>query len=229
MLCWKFETRAFTCPLNNLLHRPIDHTAVILNSIMRFCAPLFFTKNSFKSLFPPAKILFDSVELFSSISSRRSKDLFIANCYSLDRHRWGTIRRGTEARWGQRPFNTTRAARVERLRFTSTRCPDSSFRSPSSSWTSSIGAPSCKGVHPNWEGCKKGGIAEDRSIASSPRKAFGFVISSTIRIDRVATKISKVFLRVIDDNRVSSSDWTKNRTRRRRFFYESEEFPPPFI
>lgn len=33
MLCWKFETRAFTCLLNNLLHRPIDHTAVILNSV----------------------------------------------------------------------------------------------------------------------------------------------------------------------------------------------------
>lgn len=63
---------------------------------------------------------------------------------SLDRHRWGTIRRGTEARWGRRPFNTTPAARVERLRFTSTRCPDSSSPSPSSSWTSSTGAPSCR-------------------------------------------------------------------------------------
>ena len=66
------------------------------------------------------------------------------NALFFDRHPWGTNRREAEVPWDLQPCNTTPAARVGQQRSTSTRCPDSSSRSHSSSWTSSTGAPSCR-------------------------------------------------------------------------------------
>lgn len=66
------------------------------------------------------------------------------NALFFNRHPWGTNRREAEVPWDLQPCNTTPAARVGQQRSTSTRCPDSSSRSHSSSWTSSTGAPSCR-------------------------------------------------------------------------------------
>lgn len=59
------------------------------------------------------------------------------------RRQWGRMPKEAEVQWGHRWFSMSSAAKDEPPPFTSTRFPDSSSPSRSSSLTSSIGAHSC--------------------------------------------------------------------------------------
>lgn len=65
------------------------------------------------------------------------------------RHRWGQMPKEAEVQWGHRRFSMSSAAKDGPPPFTSTRFPDSSFPSRSSSLMSSIGAHSCNATQQN--------------------------------------------------------------------------------